>query len=231
MSKCRRGSTRTPGTAHDRPATIKPSGFVDDPVAAEPVARDKARERAIARGLAVHRLMQSLPDIPQERRAETATMFLARQRQFDDAESRSIAQQVQAVLADTRFAALFGPGSRAEVSIAGRLRGRPVAGQVDRLVVTPDEVLIADYKSNRPPPRSLDEALEKYGSYVKQLALYRDVLKRLYPGRPGARRAVVDRDAGTDGIAIKRPGQGPRRSAGDRRHHPVIALDAPAWRP
>ncbi|HEY5963293.1 MAG TPA: PD-(D/E)XK nuclease family protein, partial [Xanthobacteraceae bacterium] len=74
-------------------------------------------------------------------------------------------------------------GSRAEVSIAGRLRGRPVAGQVDRLVVTPDEVLIADYKSNRPPPNSLDEALEKYGSYVKQLALYRDVLKRLYPGR------------------------------------------------
>jgi ATP-dependent helicase/nuclease subunit A len=174
---------RVPGTTHDRPATIKPSGFVDDPVAAEPVARDKARERAIARGLAVHRLMQSLPDIPPERRAETTTMFLARQRQFDDAESRSIAQQVQTVLADTRFAALFGPGSRAEVSIAGRLRGRPVAGQVDRLVVTPDEVLIADYKSNRPPPNSLDEALEKYGSYVKQLALYRDVLKRLYPGR------------------------------------------------
>ncbi len=176
--------TRTPGTTHDRPATIKPSGFVDDPVAAEPVARDKARERAIARGLAVHRLMQSLPDIPQERRAETARMFLARQRKFDDAESRNIAQQMQAVLADTRFAALFGPGSRAEVSIAGRLRGRPVAGQVDRLVVTPDEVLIADYKSNRPPPNNLDEALEKYGSYVKQLALYRDVLKRLYPGRP-----------------------------------------------
>ena len=65
--------TRIAGTAHDRPATIKPSGFVDDPVAAEPVARDKARERAIARGLAVHRLMQSLPDVPQERRAETAS--------------------------------------------------------------------------------------------------------------------------------------------------------------
>jgi ATP-dependent helicase/nuclease subunit A len=128
--------------------------------------------------------MQSLPDVPQERRAEAATLFLARQKKFDDAESRNIAQQVQAVLADARFATLFGPGSRAEVSITGRLHGHPVAGQVDRLVVTPDEVLIADYKSNRPPPRSLDEALEKYCSYVKQLALYRDVLKRLYPGRP-----------------------------------------------
>jgi ATP-dependent helicase/nuclease subunit A len=55
---------------------------------------------------------------------------------------------------------------------------------VDRLVVTPDEVLIADYKSNRPAPQSLDQCRERYGSYVKQLALYRDVLKRIYPGRP-----------------------------------------------
>ncbi|MBX9845554.1 MAG: double-strand break repair helicase AddA [Xanthobacteraceae bacterium] len=168
----------------DRPATIKPSGFVDDPVAAEPVARSQARERAIARGLAIHRLMQSLPDVPADRRADAATLFLARQKKFDTAESNSIVQQVQSVLSDPRFAALFGPGSRAEVSITGRLNGHPVAGQVDRLVVTASEVLIADYKSNRPPPQSLGEALEKYGSYLKQLALYRDVLRRLYPGRP-----------------------------------------------
>ena len=176
--------TRIADTAIERPTTIKPSGFVDDPVVAEPVARSQARERAIARGLAIHRLMQSLPDVPADRRADATALFLARQKKFDEAESRSIAQQVQAVLADPRFAALFGPGSRAEVSITGRLRGRPVAGQVDRLVVTADEVLIADYKSNRPPPKSLGEALEKYGSYLKQLALYRDVLRRLYPGRP-----------------------------------------------
>ena len=220
-----------PAPTHDRPATIKPSGFVDDPVAAEPVARDKARERAIARGLAVHRLMQSLPDIPQERRAETARMFLARQRKFDDAESRSIAQQVQAVLADARFAALFGPGSRAEVSIAGRLHGHPVAGQVDRLVVTPDEVLIADYKSNRPPPQEPRRGAGKVRQLRQAACALPGRSEAALSGPAGARRAVVDRDAGTDGIAVKRPGRGPRRSAGDRRHHPVIALDAPAWRP
>ena len=59
-----------------------------------------------------------------------------------------------------------------------------MAGQVDRLVVTPEAVLIADYKSNRPAPQSLDRCLERYGSYVKQLALYRDVLRRVYPARP-----------------------------------------------
>src|SRR5262249_24119548 len=58
-----------------RPATIKPSGFVDDPVVLAPITRDEARERAIARGLAVHRLLQSLPEIPPERRADAAQRF------------------------------------------------------------------------------------------------------------------------------------------------------------
>jgi ATP-dependent helicase/nuclease subunit A len=167
-----------------RPPTIKPSGFVDDPATAVPTARDVARERAIARGLAVHRLMQSLPDVPPDRRVEAAQRFFARRDTFVEPERDTIVGQVLAILSDARFAALFGPGSRAEVSIAGRFQGRPVAGQVDRLVVTPDAVLIADYKSNRPAPQSLDQCRERYGSYVKQLALYRDVLKRIYPGRP-----------------------------------------------
>jgi ATP-dependent helicase/nuclease subunit A len=65
-----------------------------------------------------------------------------------------------------------------------------LAGQVDRLVVMPDAVLIADYKTNRPAPRTLDEATARYPAYIKQLALYRDVLARLYPDRP-VRAALV----------------------------------------
>ncbi len=94
------------------------------------------------------------------------------------------------MLADQRFAALFAPGSRAEVPIVGRIGERRVTGVVDRLVVTPDEILIADYKTNRPAPRSLAETQEHYQGYVKQLALYRAVLMRLYPGRP-VRAALV----------------------------------------
>ena len=78
------------------------------------------------------------------------------------------------------------PGSRAEVSIVGRLErpGRPpalVSGQIDRLVVTASEVLIVDYKTNHAPPRPLAQAP---AAYVRQLALYRAVLARLYPDRP-----------------------------------------------
>jgi ATP-dependent helicase/nuclease subunit A len=87
------------------------------------------------------------------------------------------------LVADSRFAPVFGAGSRAEVLIAGRLErpGRPpalISGQIDRLVVTPGEVLIVDYKTNQTPP---DLAAEAPRTYVRQLALYRAVLQKLYP--------------------------------------------------
>ncbi len=73
------------------------------------------------------------------------------------------------------------PGSRAEIPIVGRLGGTlAVSGQVDRLAVTREAVLIADYKSNRPAPRCVADVPE---AYVAQLALYRAVLAELYPDK------------------------------------------------
>jgi ATP-dependent helicase/nuclease subunit A len=77
------------------------------------------------------------------------------------------------------------------VPIVGRL-ARPgrspllVSGQIDRLAVTDAEVLIGDYKTNRPAPRTLAEVPP---GYVRQLALYRAVLRKLYPNH--AVRAVL----------------------------------------
>ena len=91
-----------------------------------------------------------------------------------------------ALIEDPRFAPVFAAGSRAEVSIVGRLErpGRPpalVSGQIDRLVVTPSEVLIVDFKTNHAPPTA---AAEAPAAYVRQLALYRAVLGKLYPQVP-----------------------------------------------
>ena len=129
--------------------------------------------------------MQSLPDMPPAARAEAARQHIARQStNFSEAERTPLAAAALALLDDARFDKLFLPGSRAEVSIVGRHQGRDVSGQIDRLTVTPDEVLIADYKTNRPAPNSLDETKKRHADYVRQLALYRAVLMRLYPGRP-----------------------------------------------
>jgi ATP-dependent helicase/nuclease subunit A len=145
------------------------------------------RARALQRGRLVHRLLQSLPDVPSERRRDTALKYLARNAGgWNGDEREALATQVLALIGDTGFTPVFAPGSRAEVSIAGRLdrRGRPpalVVGQIDRLVVTPAEVLIVDYKTNHAPPRSLTKAPV---AYIRQLALYRAVLQKLYPQKP-----------------------------------------------
>ena len=147
-----------------------------------------ARERALKRGTLIHRLLQSLPDVAPPRRNDAARDFLQRNAQalFTSAERDAMAAQVLALIDTPDVAALFAEGSRAEVSIAGRVarRGKPpalVSGQIDRLVVTPHEVLIADYKTNHAPPRT---AADAPSAYVHQLALYRHLLQRLYPGRP-----------------------------------------------
>jgi ATP-dependent helicase/nuclease subunit A len=144
-----------------------------------------SRQQALARGRLLHRLMQSLPDVPPAHRAEAARRYLARAgKDFTDAEQAIMAAQTLRVLDDARFAALFAPGSRAEVPIVGRLRHGEepvvVSGQIDRLAVTGDAVLIGDYKTNRPPPLRLEDVPP---AYVAQLALYRAVLAPLYPGK------------------------------------------------
>jgi ATP-dependent helicase/nuclease subunit A len=167
---------------------LSPSRVYDEETA--PVRTDKTsgrveREKAMARGVIVHRLLQSLPDIPHKARDQAARRHLARAaKAFSTEEQEAMLGQVRRVLDDVRFSDLFSPGSRAEVSIVGRLQrdGRPVAvsGQVDRLVVTANAVLIADYKTNRPPPRRIEDVPK---AYVTQLALYRAVLGKLYPDK------------------------------------------------
>src|SRR5262249_21771722 len=111
-------------------------------------------------------------------------------------DERSVfASRVLSILADPQFAALFAPGSRAEVPIVGRLacaggRTLHVSGQIDRLAVTTDAVLIADYKTNRDPPKTVDEALSAHPTYANQLALYRVLLGKVYSDRP-IRTALV----------------------------------------
>jgi ATP-dependent helicase/nuclease subunit A len=145
----------------------------------------QARARALQRGTLVHRLLQSLPDVAPERRHAAALAYLDRNADgWTEDERETLAEQVLTLIADPRFGSVFGAGSRAEVAIVGRLDhlGRPlISGQIDRLVVTPGEVLIVDYKTNHAPPALPAEAPL---GYVRQLALYRAVLQKLYPQRP-----------------------------------------------
>ncbi|MAU95184.1 MAG: double-strand break repair helicase AddA [Fulvimarina sp.] len=149
------------------------------------LAAAKTPSFAIRRGLAAHRMLELLPDIAPEERAGQAQLILAAlAHDLPESECAKLTASVLAVMADPAFAPIFATGSRPEVAVTGEvtLRGRSfsVNGTIDRLAVTADRVLIADFKTNRPPPRELSEVPQ---AYVVQLALYRALVAPLYPGR------------------------------------------------
>ncbi|MDR3374593.1 MAG: double-strand break repair helicase AddA [Ancalomicrobiaceae bacterium] len=141
----------------------------------------------LVRGTLIHKLLECLPVLEPERRAEAARAYVERSGAvFGEPERRALVAEALAVLEDGRFAAVFGPGSRAEVPIVGRLKRTNgeealVSGQIDRLAVTDAHVLILDYKTNRAPPAN---ATGTPDAYVAQLALYRRLLAEIHPGKP-----------------------------------------------
>lgn len=137
------------------------------------------------RGDLIHRLLERLPDIVPADRADAAVRLLSRETDLDDTQRAEMIAAAFSVLDNARFAPVFGPGSRAEVALTGSAPGLPsgvsINGRIDRLVVTPERVLVVDYKTNRPAPDAI-EAVD--AAYVLQAAVYVAVLKRLYPDRP-----------------------------------------------
>jgi ATP-dependent helicase/nuclease subunit A len=135
------------------------------------------------RGDLIHRLLERLPEIDPAERPDAAVRMLARERGLDDDQRAEMITAAFGVLTDDRFAPVFGAGSRAEVALTGSapgLNGVSISGRIDRLVITPERVLVVDYKSNRPAPETIEGADP---AYVLQLAVYVAVLKRLYPDR------------------------------------------------
>ncbi|MEN5084152.1 PD-(D/E)XK nuclease family protein, partial [Bosea sp. TWI1241] len=141
---------------------------------------------ALAAGRLAHLLLQILPEVPAERRAATAAALAqARGAGLPQTRRDAIVADTLALLGRPEMAVLFGPGSLAEVPLSGEItlpdgRRRPVHGRLDRLAVTPDEVLVADFKTAARPPASA-EALPQ--TTLTQLAVYRLLLTEIYPGR------------------------------------------------
>ncbi len=134
------------------------------------------------RGTIIHTLLQYLPELGPEIRAEACHRYLARKGlKLAETEAQDIAREVLRLLASPGFEAVFAPGSMAEVPLAALIgEGQALSGRIDRLAVTQTEVLIADYKTNRPPPVRLEDVSQQY---LAQLAAYRAALTPLFPGK------------------------------------------------
>ncbi len=136
-------------------------------------------QKRFRRGRMIHGLLQRLPEIEPAKRSEAAHAWLKRQG-VETKEAEAYATEALKVIDDPRFAPVFAPSSRAEAPIIGEAAGRAVRGIVDRLAIAPDHVLVLDFKTDRPAPQTADATPD---AYVLQLALYRAVLRQIFPGR------------------------------------------------
>ena len=154
-----------------------------EPAVLAPFGPDK--NRRLTRGRLIHTLLQTLPDAPRQDWRQRAADYLKRDREFDAKDHAEMVEVTLAVLEGAQFDPIFGPNSRPEVPIVGGNdavlpAGMRINGRVDRLVVTPDEVKIIDFKTDRPAPARVEDVGD---TYTAQMAAYRAVLQAAYPDR------------------------------------------------
>jgi ATP-dependent helicase/nuclease subunit A len=95
-----------------------------------------------------------------------------------------LVDSVVKLLQDPSLESVFSAHTQAEVSVMGTLTiggvDHAVSGRVDRMAVFDDRVVVLDYKTNRVPPQRA-EAIPF--AHKAQLAIYREILAPLYPGK------------------------------------------------
>jgi ATP-dependent helicase/nuclease subunit A len=143
----------------------------------------QARREASRRGRLMHLLLQYLPGIAARDQHGAAMAFLsARATALDETARQNLAGEVIKVISLPELAGLFGPGSKPEVAVAGRIalgqRTIDVDGRVDRIGENQKVILLADYKTGTPCPLDGTPA-----EYIAQMALYRAVLAPLWPDK------------------------------------------------
>ncbi|MGD1957116.1 MAG: double-strand break repair helicase AddA [Sphingomonadales bacterium] len=127
------------------------------------------------RGTLIHALLEHLPTQPQSDWRDVGMAYLEATVPQELAEE--LLAEALATLGLPEMHALLGEGSRAEVPIIARLGDFVVSGQVDRLAITDDAVLFADFKTTQSPPEDAPPDI------LRQMALYALSLEEVFPTR------------------------------------------------
>ncbi len=141
-------------------------------------------DTALVRGRALHSILEVLGPTSPDRWGEVA-MAVARRNIEDAALAQSVAAEALKVRRDLNFNGVFGPGSYGEVPVRGEVtwlgQQIDISGRLDRLVVREHEITIIEFKTDRIVPND-DSAIP--AQYLRQLALYRKALLKLFSDRP-----------------------------------------------
>ncbi|MDV7340511.1 double-strand break repair helicase AddA [Terasakiella sp. A23] len=170
-----------PGMEPSPPKPLAPSKPIEpEPATRSPLGDDHGYR--FKRGNIIHALLQTLPELPEDQRDGAARTYLrGANLDLSETQQEEIAAETLRVLCDEEFAEVFSPNSQAEVPIVGEVAGRVISAQVDRLLVKDDEVVVIDYKTNRPPPRTVKKVPTVY---INQMKAYKQALELIYPDKP-----------------------------------------------
>ncbi|RJY08640.1 double-strand break repair helicase AddA [Aurantiacibacter aquimixticola] len=173
-------ATRPIGEEPRPPRPLAPSASAEEQGADPPLAAEQAAIAA-RRGVLIHALLERLPDVPRDMRASGGRAWLERHgSDLSPAEREEMLERALAVLDVPEWRELFGPDGLAEVPLAATVGDQVIAGTADRLLVTPERVLVADFKTARRPPTRLDDVPQ---STLSQMGAYAAALSVIYPGR------------------------------------------------
>lgn len=135
------------------------------------------------RGQILHSLFRLIPDYPLEQQ-ETFLKNLLDYHVSDQKIHAEMYREVLNVLHHETFGHLFTANAKAEVPVVGEVlidgEHYAVRGQIDRLLVEKDRVLIVDYKTNRPP---VLDAKKIPTAYRYQLRAYAALMEKIYPDK------------------------------------------------
>ena len=151
---------------------------------------------AMARGTAIHRLLETLPAIPPAFRNDVAAQLLHQclheDHSFSESERDGMIQEAVEVLKSPALADVFAEDALTEVGFSVTVDGQPMQGVMDRVLVRPDKVLVIDFKTNAIVPTTPEDCPE---GILRQMGAYRQALTILYPDRPAEAAVLWTRTA------------------------------------
>ena len=150
-----------------------------------PVGGGDARQIRFSYGNLAHRLLEILPTILPADRAERGAIIAekitqkitARLNSFPLATVPLLIDKVIQLIEMPVLGKLFSADALVEVPVNGLVHNVGVAGQIDRLYVDESTIILADFKTGKPPNGTVPRP------YLEQMALYDALLRQIYPGR------------------------------------------------
>jgi len=163
---------------------LYPSQLMENEIALQAGSGWLDAPRALARGSAIHRMLERLPEVA-DRRALAEQLRREFAATLTPAEFDAYWREACAVVEHAAFRAWFDPRcyrqARNELPVLYRLADRNVSGVIDRVVIADDGIVLLDYKTHSGAQPANVAPLA--AAAAEQLRWYGEAARRLWPGK------------------------------------------------